>query len=221
MQIDDQRIKRSRRQITVSLTGDEIKPYFEAAVAELSASLKLAGFRPGKAPLEIARGHLKESQIRDRALAFAIRKLWPKIIKAKKLTETGGPLHDPEVEAEQFDENQPAKIIFIFDIVPEVTVGAWQEIKLLKEHLTKIQATQDEVDQMLKRLSRGQAKQVVSTKAIKKENLAIITFTGKIQNVVYDKLSGQKMQVEVGTGLLLPDFEKALIGMEKRGEQEA
>ena len=57
----------------------------ELATIELSKTLKVEGFRPGKAPLEVAKSHLPKDKIVDEMLASYIPKIYSEISSHEKI----------------------------------------------------------------------------------------------------------------------------------------
>lgn len=199
----------SRIKIVATLSKVEVDEFFTLAVERLAKNVKVTGFRPGKAPLNIVREQISTDILRDEAYSEAVRKCWQEIVPTLKK----GPIQDPEVEVGEFVENKEAELIFQFDTRPEVKVTNWEKIKLTKTK--KPELKKDEVDDVIKSLQKGYAATVVKLSEAKKGDKVEVTFTGSIKGVAKEKLSSKHFPVVIGEDGVIPGFAEELIGLKK------
>ncbi len=211
MQITHKSLPKSRTEYSVTLEEQETAEFFSEAVGRLSASVKVAGFRPGKAPANLVRGQLESGALREEAYSLAAQQAWSKIAEENKVL----PIEDPKVEVEAFDEGKEGKIVFSFDVRPEVKLGDWKKIKIDQIKAEKI--SQAEVDDVLDSLSRANAKTVIKIEPAQIGDKLEISFTGSVGGVRKDRLVANKFAVTLGQGGVVPGFEENLIGA-KRSE---
>lgn len=204
-------LPQSRLKYTAELSEVEVDEYFERAVLRLSSSVKITGFRPGKAPANLVRDQLKPEALREEAYTLAVQGSWVEI--AKKLES--GPIHDPEVNVIDFTENKPATIEFEFDVRPAVAVNNWQKIKIgkaKKEPVTDVQ-----VADILASLQKAHAKTIISLEPAKMGDKVEVSFVGSLKGVTKEKLSSKHFPLIIGEQSVLPGFAEELIGL-KKGE---
>ena len=212
MKITEKVLTKTRHQKSVEFSKDDLKKFFDEAIERLSKDLKISGFRPGKAPKNIARDNIKEESLREEAYSLAVRDAWLEIVKNLKIT----PIQDPEVNVLAFEEDKKGEIIFEYDIRPVVKVGKWEKIKTSDVKPTVIK--DEEVEQVMKNLSKGHAKKVMTLDKAKKSNQLDIEFSGTIGGIRKDKLTSKHFPIILGESQLVPGFEQHLYGLKKGSE---
>ena len=221
MKIDSKKLPQSRLQYTVQLTSEEVGHHFEHALTHLASAVKLPGFRPGKAPADLVREQIDAHSLREEASTLTVREAWQAITKellrSNKATEEDGrnvvPIQDPEVELEEYDEGKAAKIVFEFDVRPEVKVGNWEKIRLDK---TKEEAVADkEVEELINSLRQAHAKTVTKLTPAKLGDRVHVDFEGSLGGVRQDKLTSKNFPLIIGEARTIPGFDEQLIGLKK------
>ncbi|MEK7202478.1 MAG: trigger factor [Patescibacteria group bacterium] len=209
MEIKHQLLPKSRLQYVVELTAEEVAVHFEHALELLSKSVKLAGFRPGKAPANLVKEQIEQTKLREEAYSLAVQAAWREIIKDIKEI----PIQDPEVELRDFEDNKEATIVFAFDVRPEVKVGSWQKIKLSK---TKEEEVNDaEVNELIDSLRRAHAKTIAKLTPAASGDKVHVNFTGALGGVRQDKLSSKEFPLIIGQANTIPGFDEQVIGLKK------
>jgi len=209
MELESKALIPSRRQFKVELASDEVEAAFDHALQRLAQSVKLQGFRPGKAPLPLVRQQLEPEKLRQEAYSIAVGKAWQQIVK--QLNEA--PIQDPEVQLETFEQGKPAKVTFEFDIRPQVSVGRWQKIKL---KAARDEAVSDkEVEAMITSLSQAHAKTRIKLAPAAKGDKVDVSFEGSIRGVRQDKLTSKNFPLVLGGSNTIPGFEDQLLGLKK------
>lgn len=85
MQITLKKTGRSRTQATVVFTDEAVKMKEEEVVRALGAKAKIAGFRPGKAPLDILRAHFSVEKVREETVQSLIPDAMRQIVEEHKV----------------------------------------------------------------------------------------------------------------------------------------
>ncbi len=209
MKTTSKNLSKTRQQVLVEYSNDEVTGLFEKAVERLAPGVKVAGFRPGKAPANIVRDNVKPDILREEAYSLAVGDAWNKVVKELKVL----PIQDPEVTIMEFEENQSGKIAFEFDVRPDVRVGKWEKIKT-KDVLPTVVA-EKEIDDVLGSLSKGHAKRVITLDKAAKGNQLDIEFSGALGGVKKDKLASKHFPIILGESTLVPGFEEQLYGLKK------
>jgi len=209
MKITQKNLSKTRVEIAVDFTEEDVAKNYDRAVTRLSNTVKVRGFRPGKAPKNIIRENLDKDVLREEAYSLAVRDAWTDIVKDLKVV----PIQDPEVEVLKFEENLVGKIVFTFDVRPKIDVGKWEKIKIKGLEAPKVELR--EVDEVLTSLSKGHAKKVITLEKAEKGNQIDIEFNGSVGGVRKDKLSSKHFPVILGESHLVPGFEEHLSGLKK------
>ncbi|MDZ4243607.1 MAG: trigger factor [Candidatus Doudnabacteria bacterium] len=209
MKVSSQKLAKSRLKFDVELTAEEVDGYFQHALKRLAESVKVSGFRPGKAPVDIVKEQIDQTKLREEAYGLAVQSAWREAVKNLKEL----PIQDPEVELGDFEEGKMAKLTFEFDVRPEVKVGSWQKIKL---GITKEEEVNDaEVNELIDSLRRAHAKTIAKLTPAKTGDKVHVNFTGSLGGVRQNKLSSKEFPLVIGQSNTIPGFDEQVIGLKK------
>jgi trigger factor len=119
---------------------------FEAAMASAGKELRIAGFRPGKAPRNILEKALNQEAVAHHAAQDLIAELYPEIIEAGKID----PVDYPNLEIVQpATKDKPFLFKLNVEVYPEIKLGKYKGLKLAKK---PSEVTEEEVLAALGRL---------------------------------------------------------------------
>lgn len=206
VRVETERKAGSQVVLSVEVGEDQVQNSIERAYQKLAPRVRVAGFRPGKAPRPMVERELGWSTIRQEALDL----LLPSAYSAA-LDEAGlDPIDVPRVEVEQFDRGQPFRFKATVSIKPEVTLGDYQSIRVTRPR-TEVQDT--EVHDTIERL-RGRFAElhVVERPVVAGDFLTADIHMMKAGAVLVGE-SQQDAQVEVNPERLLPGLGDGLLGM--------
>jgi len=213
MQITPKSLPHNRQYYAVQLTAEEVAKHFDHALEHLAPTVKVSGFRSGKAPKELVAQQLSSARVREEASSLAVQAAWREIIKDLKVM----PIEDPIVSLETFEADQSAEITFEFDVRPAVKLGAWQKISLKPG--AEANVTDEDVAKLIDSLSQAHAATVIKLGPAEKGDKMEINFEGSIGGVRKDKLSSKHFPLIVGQGTTIPGFDAHLSGL-KKGEEK-
>lgn len=114
--------------LTVETEQDPFDKAKYLAMKELSKKVKIAGFRPGKAPYKLVAQHVGEDRIINNALESFIDEIYPKIIEEIEETPYG------PGQVEEIQSLEPPIIDFIIPLEPIVELGDYRSIRIPFEH---------------------------------------------------------------------------------------
>ncbi len=113
-------LPKSRLSIEVEIPGSRCQASYEEAVANLSRSVKLPGFRKGKVPKAVLLQQVGIIRIRATAIEKLIESIWREALKQEEIK----PLCEPELKngfenlLEQFKPGEKLNVTFETDISP-------------------------------------------------------------------------------------------------------
>jgi len=209
MKLNRHSLPSSRLKFEVELSAEEVDGYFQHALKHLAETVKVSGFRPGKAPTNLVKEQIDPTKLREEAYGLAVQACWREAVK--DLREL--PIQDPEVELGDFEEGREAKLTFGFDVRPEVKVGNWQKIKLGKTKEEEV--TDRDVEELIDSLRRAHAKTVVKLTPAKFGDKVHVDFEGFLGGVRQTKLSSKNFPLVIGLASTIPGFDEQLIGLKK------
>ena len=138
MNVTIKKLGSSRIQASVILDEARVRELSDQAVRELGASVRLKGFRPGKAPKEMLREHITQEKIHE----WVIQKEMPLIMQELTGKHALKPIIRPRVELHSL---APMSLIMTLVEKPEVNVVR-KKIKLPKGAMEKDKEKNNEQD---------------------------------------------------------------------------
>jgi trigger factor len=192
--------------LSVEVGEDQVQSSIERAYQKLAPRVRVAGFRPGKAPRPMVEKQLGWSTIRQEALDL----LLPTAYSAA-LDETGlDPIDVPRVEVEQFDRGQPFRFKATVSIKPEVTLGDYRAIRVARP---KTEVADKEVEDTIERLRARYAELHVVERPVQAADFLTVDIHMMKAGAVLVGESQTDAQLEVDQERLLPGLGQGLLGM--------
>lgn len=200
-----EKLKQSRTQVTVTFAPDEVAKAEAKALEELGGSIRIEGFRPGRAPAHMLREKIDPTALSEET----IRTLLPAVFTSLSKEHTLAPIIPPNVELKSRD---PMTLTLTFIERPEVKVKGAEKISVKKE-ASKI--AEKDVDRMIDYL-RGQYR---STKPVDREakegDELVIDFVGMDGGKEVEGTRASAFRLTLGSKSLIPGFEDAMLGARK------
>ncbi|HXQ50449.1 MAG TPA: trigger factor [Stellaceae bacterium] len=210
MQITETSAEGLKHEFTVTVEAEDIARQVTQRLEELSRSVRLPGFRPGKVPMTLLRQRYGRS-VMGEVLERAVNDSSAAAIKERNLR----PALQPKVEIVNFDEGAALQYKMAVEVLPDIAPLNFAELKL--ERL-KPEVPEEEVDKALERLAQGQRKQEKTERAADKGDVVVIDFAGTSEGNPIPGGSATDYALELGTGSFIPGFEDGLVGA-AAGEQ--
>jgi len=199
--------------LTIALDQSEWAEAFKSASTQMAENIEVKGFRKGKAPLDRVISQVGETRILSEASELAINQYYYKAI----VQEEVAPIGSPKVTVDEVGMDKPLKFTVEIAVMPEIKLGDYKKIKVKPE---SIEVNDEQIDNVLKSLQRREVTFKEIEREAKKGDWVEIDFEGKLDGVPFDGGKSTNHPLVIGDGVLLPDFEGALVGM-KIGEEKA
>ncbi len=202
--------------IKVTMTADRafMDETKTVVLKRLGKSMKLAGFRPGHAPLSVIERNADSSALQSEFLDEAINKMYGQAIEREKLR----PVAQPKVSLQKFVPFTDLEVVAEVEAIGEVKLPDYKKIKLAKKPVT---VTEKDIDDVVHSLQQRVAEKKEVTRAAKNGDEVIIDFAGKDAKTgeAIKGADGKSYPLTLGSDTFIPGFEANLIGM-KPGEQK-
>ncbi len=211
MQVSIENLEGLERKMTVQVPSDRVTQAVDKKLKELSKSVRIDGFRPGKVPVKVIRqkfgGHVRQEVIGE-----VIESSYREAISQENVKPAGMPSID-SLDADGGDE---MSYTAVFEVYPELEKV---ELASLEVEKPTCEITDADMDGMISKLQEQRKDWKESKGAAKKGFQVMVDFEGRIDGEVFEGGVGSNMAVEIGAGQMLPEFEKGLEGM-KAGEEK-
>jgi trigger factor len=211
------------RRVTISLPKDAVQKEVDSRIRQLAKNVRMPGFRPGKVPLKMVTQQYS-GQVEAEVLSDKVGKEFFDISRAENLRVAGQPSFAPKADAAAegdyaFDAT--------FEVYPEVKLG---DVATAEIERTTTTISEAEIDRTLDILRKqrvhfhargesGEHGDGGADTAAKDGDRVTVDFVGKIDGEVFQGGSADDFAFVLGEGRMLPEFEKAALGL-KVGESK-
>jgi len=206
MQVEQKKLEKSQLELTITITPIEMDKWVKKAATHLSEHGKIPGFRPGKAPYETVVKNFGEMKIYEEALDDIITFYYWQAITENKINTIG----QPKIDIGKFAPGNDLIFTAQVALLPEVTIGAYQDLQIEKK---KVEVKAEEIDKVLKELQEMRAKEVIKLSAVEMGDKAEINFSAIVNGQPLENGQAEKYPLVVGNKQMIPCFEEQIVGM--------
>lgn len=213
MKIEIKKLPKSQVEIGVTLNDAEIKPYYDRALADLSKTVMMKGFRPGKVPRETVEKSIGRPKIFVEAAERSVEELYPKIVVEKNLEIIGR----PEIEIKKAEEGE----FFwraLASVLPEIKLADYKDIAKNAEK-KKVTVEKKEVDDSIDYLQKSRAEIKNMDRPAELGDLVEVDFEGRVAGVKLEGAQSKSHPMVLGERKFIPGFEDEIVGL-KIGEEK-
>ena len=208
MQVTEVNSDGLKRDFKVVIEAKEITEKVENRLRELSARVKIPGFRPGKAPIKLLKQRYGPSvmgEVLERAVTDS---------SAQALNERGlRPAVQPKIEIDSFEDGKDLEYSMAIELLPEIQPMDFAKLELER---VKIKVPDDEVVSALERLaaSRKETKPLETPRPAQSGDVLVLDFKGTVHGEALPGMAGEDHHLELGSNSFIAGFEEQLIGTE-------
>lgn len=197
------------RRMRVELPIAPIEQQVDSRLKSVGRTAKIKGFRPGKVPAKVVRQRFGK-QVREEVLGEVLKQSYTEAVTQEKLNPAGG----PKIETED-DNGKTFAFTAVFEVLPDVVLKNLEDIKIDKAEVT---IGDEDIDDMLMNLRKQKATwEDVDRKSVDGDRVTV-DFVGKLKGEAFPGGEGKDYPVVIGSGQMLPDFEKGLTGVKSADE---
>ncbi len=195
-------------ELEITVKAGEITKRVDARLAEVSKTIKMPGFRPGKVPMAMMKQKYGKA-VMGEVLESAVNETSQEALKKQDIT----PALQPKIEVKSFDEGKDLVYTMAIEVLPKIKVKDYKGFKL-----TKFVAKADDkaIDDALERIAamRKTTKPIEGKRATKSGDTVVIDFRGRTadDNVEQQGMAAEGHHLELGAGQFIPGFEDQLTG---------
>jgi trigger factor len=206
MQANLETIGNLERRLNISMPAQDIDTEVSSRLRRLAQTVKMHGFRPGKVPMKVVEKQYG-MQVRQEVLADKLQKCFGDAVRENNLRVAGY----PRFENKPAEGDAQLQYSATFEVYPEVKVGDLADAQISRPVL---QVTDTEVDKTMEVLRKQRATYEPVERAAQNEDLVTVDFTGQIEGKPFSGGEAKDLQVLLGAGRMLPEFERAVVGMQ-------
>jgi trigger factor len=201
--------------VALNFTAHEadLSPIKQAAVKSLGKNVKVAGFRPGKAPQAVIEKNLDPTALQTEVMEEAINHFYAESIKQEKLR----PVSRPEVSIKKFVPFTLLEVEVKVDVIGDISLPDYTKMRLEQP---KVSVTAADITDVLKSLAERAGDKKEVERAAKSGDEVLIDFKGTDDkgNPV-NGADGKDYPLILGSNNFIPGFEDNLIGLKPGAEK--
>lgn len=213
MQISKKQNSDTNVTLTISASQEDLASVKKHVLGHFQAKLKVAGFRQGKAPLNVIEKQADPNALQAEFIDEAINHLYQKVISGGEVK----PVASPQVSIKKFVPFTELEFEAAVDVMGKITLADYKKIKKTKSLPT---VTEKDVQDVINSLRSRAAKRSAINRPAKDGDELIIDFKGTNQKgEAINGADGKDYPLLLGSKTFIPGFEDNLLGV-KAGEEK-
>lgn len=194
------------REFKIEINATDIDNRLADKLTEISKTVKLPGFRPGKVPMSVVKarfGDQSKGEIIQTMLDEAAREA----IESNKLNLAS----QPSLDITSYKDGEDLEAMLKCEILPEIKLP---DISALSIQRPTLPLDETEVTKTMARLASENSPTKKAKKSYKAVlgDIVVIDFEGSIDAVPFDGGAAKGHSLELGSNTFIPGFEDGLIG---------
>ena len=203
VQVND--AERSQKELLVEIPYEVFETAADKELDTLLPKAKIHGFRPGKAPREIARKQFSH-QIKSQAIEKVINEAVQDALTSNNIA----PISQAHISNVVFEENKPITFTAKVDVFPKVELNKYKDFNFKK--VTVEISDADIEDALITLQERDMTYEPVENRdTVQKGDVAVIDFEGKKDGVSFDGGTAKSFSLNIGSGQFIPGFEDGVV----------
>ena len=192
--------------VTLTFSSEDIEKAYTKAYQNAASKVKVNGFRPGKAPLEIVKKTLGNSVAED-AIEIMLKDSLKDVIPKLSFV----PMREPKLKIEKFEKEQEMIAVARFEEPPKVHLGSYKSVKLPEFNIiVEDSDIEDSIQRVRFDLAKTQARE--TGESVEDTDLIEYDLTSKDSDGTVVQ-TGERVQYYLGRVDVNKDLEKFFIGM--------
>ena len=196
--------------LKVFLDKKTVEEKIEIRLSELSKTINLKGFRPGKVPADVIKRQFGKA-VYGEVLDKILKETSSKAIDEKKIRIAGQPKLDLKTYGEGKDLNYTLEI----DELPKIKLSPIDKINYIDY---EIEISEEETNKKIKEISQNQNnfKDKKDNETATEGDLVAFDYEASIDGKSFEGGTGKNTQLVLGKNLFIPGFDKQLEGVKKK-----
>lgn len=198
------KLENCHTEVVVNVDKDLWKKAQDKAFRKLAANVTIPGFRKGKAPVNMVKGHVDQMKVFNEAINGVIPEVYQDVVENEKLE----PMVRPNVDVTKLSEEE-LELKLVIVTRPNVELGKYQGYEIGKK---EVEVSDEEIDNAINELRKQNA--TISPKEGQAENgdIVVIDFEGSVDGVPFDGGKAENHELELGSHSFIQGFEEQLVG---------
>ena len=200
--------------LTVFVDKKTIDEKIQIRLTELSKTINLKGFRPGKVPINVLKNQFGKA-VYGEVLQKILQETSTKAIEEKKIKAAG----QPKLDLKTYGEGKDLSYTLEINELPSIKLKKLDEIKFVDY---EINVKENEVNERISEIAKNQNnfKEKDENEVAKNGDLVTFDYNATIEDKNFEGGEGKNTQIVLGKDLFIKGFDKQLLGVKKNQEKE-
>lgn len=196
----------SRVRVDAEVGPAEVERRVTQAAKQLARTIRVPGFRAGKAPAPVVIKRIGREAVVDEAVRESLGAWYREAIDDAHVVPVG----EPSVDLGELPkEGEPLKFTIEIGVRPKAELGEYKGLEVEKREPG---VPDEQVDQELEGLRERAAKLDTVDRQAQRGDFVVMDFAGSVDGVPFPGGEGRDQMIELGSGRLVPGFEDQLEG---------
>ena len=206
MQVSVESVQGLQKRMIVEVPAERVEQAVEQRIARIARSVRMDGFRPGKAPLRVVR-----QRFGDQARREAYGELIESSFQQAATQENLRVVAQPKIELKDA-ESGALGYVATFEVMPEITLSDLSGAVIKRPTAT---VEESDVDAMIESLRRQRTNWVEVDRPARDGDTLQVSFKGTVDGEAFPGGSADHVPLTLGSGSMIPGFESGLVGAAK------
>ena len=213
MKVTVQNKKGLSKDLKIFIEKKIIDGHLNERYAEVSKTVQLKGFRPGKVPKEVLKRQFGKA-IFGEVLDKVLKETTTKALSDNNIKPAG----QPKIDLKTFGEDKDLEYIISVTELPKIDLKPIENIKV-DEYEVKID--KKEIDKRIDEIAKNQKNFKEHENSIAKNgDLVSFDYKATVEGKEFKGNEGKNTQLELGKDLFIKGFDKQLVGVKKNDEKK-
>jgi trigger factor len=192
--------------LTVSGDAGDLEPIRQHVLGHFRHTVKVPGFREGKAPAELVEKYVNQQRLLDEFMEHALNEMYRRAIDDEQIR----PVNTPNVQLKKFVPYTELEFEAETEIIGPIKLPDYKKMKLAKK---EVEVTANDVSEVLESLRQRLAERELVERPAKIGDEVTIDFEGKDKQAKkINGAEGRDYPLLLGSNSFIPGFEDNLIG---------
>jgi trigger factor len=197
----------NRVRLDVEVPAADVDHAFDHALHDLAESVRVPGFRPGKAPKPLVMRQVGRETVVEEALRDHLTGWYSRAVAVAGIS----PVDRPTIDwSDEPIEGVPFAFTAEVQVKPPPEVRAYKGLEAVRQ---PVAVPEDAIDAEIERLRATVAELRPVERAAAEGDFVVIDYQGTADGAPLEGASGASYGVELGVGKLLPELEVGIAGM--------
>lgn len=209
MKVTLEEINPTKKRLLVEIGPEEVRQRIEKAFRETGRSVRIPGFRPGKAPRNVLENHFGR-KIRDEVGRELVVETLPKAVEEASLKA----LTYPVLESSDIDQDMSLRYSALLDVYPKFELGSYLGLEIER---TVAPVSDEDVERQIGfiRESYGKLEPLLEGRVSRLGDFVVITYQAFEGDQPIRDAHAENLLLRLGSNEFHKSFEEALVGLKK------